>query len=112
MDMFYRVPYEYMHFEWVSSHYDVHLEGLCRVNGELMYFKTEKSHLCYPWRNLRCHVFPLRGIDKLAWRIRQRLFEVCVGRHWSYPYRKTKTCKIYPLGRHIGSLYYHILNNL
>lgn len=79
-----RVPYEHMDFVWVSQHYDVHLEGLCRMGGTLCRFET-------PWparSRIRCHVFRLTWRARWQWRCRQWLFERCVGQHWSYPQRR------------------------
>jgi len=76
-----RIPYDHMRWEWISSHWDIHLAGLCWVGKELMRFTTE----CSPFKkNLKCHVFRLSPEEHLDWRIQQRLFEWCVGYHWSY----------------------------
>jgi hypothetical protein len=78
-----------------------------------MRFHTEQSHLGYPWRNLRCHVFPLAPLERLRWRIKQRLFEFCVGHHWSYSNGKAdRRWQGYPHGKALGWLYYHLLNRL
>ena len=78
-----RIPYEAMKFEWVCSHYDVHLEGTCRVNGELMRFRTVYNGR--PGQSIKCTVFPLSSMDKFCWKFHQKAFELCVGRHCTYP---------------------------
>lgn len=81
----FRIDYRHMAFVWVSNHYDVHLSGLCRVGGELMRFTTIEHHSFA--RRLRCHVFRMGRKEKLRWWLRKRIFEICVGYHWTYPHR-------------------------
>ena len=85
----FRIDYDHMRWEWISSHWDIHLKGLCWVNGELCRFTMQPW--CYPFRHMpKCHVFRLSAGDRLRWRLRQRLFEWCVGYHWSYRGGKTR----------------------
>jgi len=77
------IPYSQVKFRWVSAHYDVHLKGTCIYGGELCRFKTD---IIYDddFSNVNVKIFRLNFIEKIQWRIRQFLFEQCVGYHWSY----------------------------
>ena len=105
-----RIPYDTMTFVWIENHWDIHLTGLCRVDGELHSFKTmdetdynemndnclcckdggtddAKDCRCDVYTNVVCEVTKLTLIQKIKWLTRKWLFEVCVGKHWSYPHR-------------------------
>jgi len=66
---------------WIANHYDLHLSGLLRFGGELCRFETH-YHRC------EVSVYRLTQAEKLKWLARKKLFELCVGYHWSYPERK------------------------
>ena len=85
-----RIKYEHINFVWVSDHYDIHLSGLCRMNGQLMRFEIPKnSKWCGgPWHIPRFHIYKLNPIEKLCLLLKKRLFEICIGKHWTYPDRK------------------------
>jgi hypothetical protein len=76
-------------FVWVSSHWDVHLEGVCRHEGQLCRFECEN-----PTRydddggpsRPRYSIYSLSTKEKLRWLYRKKKFEICVGYHWTYPY--------------------------
>lgn len=80
-----KIPYDQMDFVWITDHYDIHLSGLCRVDGELMLFKivdvSDNEMPSYV-------VYPLTRLQKVKWLWKKWLFEVCIGEHWSYPQRK------------------------
>jgi hypothetical protein len=69
-----------MQFVWIASFYDVPLNGLCMKDGELMLFRESAEEDQY-------HVIALSPCRKARWLLRKRLFELCVGEHWSYPQR-------------------------
>ena len=80
-----------LEFVWVSSHYDIHLNGICKYKGELCEFKgiqpnwnPEKDD----WYDTFYEIYKLSFKEKLNWVIRQKKFEIAVGYHWSYPQRK------------------------
>lgn len=83
-------------FKFISIHYDIHLAGLCLYNGELSRFKCN-----YPewdeendkWDDVYAKIFKLSLRDKIRWKLRQWLFEKCVGYHWSY--KNNKRCDNY-----------------
>jgi len=87
-----QLPYDKVDFIWVKSHYDVHLEGLCRVNNKIHRFKIA-SEFGYD-EDLDDYVLPIMNVyklskvDKIKWLFRKWLFEVCVGKHFTYPDRK------------------------
>ena len=77
----FRVPYEDMRFVWVSDHCDVHLAGLCRVDGKLVRFETVGLDR---GQELECMLYPLTASERRQWLVAKNLFEICVGRHWTY----------------------------
>ena len=74
-------PYDEMDWVWISDHYDIHLDGLCRHDGELSRFKTD-------FDSEICTIYTLTNWEKIKWLWRKRMFEVCIGYHWTYPHRK------------------------
>jgi hypothetical protein len=80
------IPYEEMHFVYIMNHYDVHLEGLCEVCDELLYFKTINPEE----DNIKCDVFLLSTGEKIKYRFKKFLFEQMVGYHWSRDSNKRK----------------------
>jgi hypothetical protein len=76
------VDYSSVDFVWISDHYDIHLAGLCKDNGELKRFETD-------FETTDVYLFPLTLKEKIRWKARQKLFELCVGKHWTYPNRRT-----------------------
>ncbi len=87
------IPYEKMNFVWITNHYDIHRNGLCNYNNNLCEFKTNEGE--YDWDKeeyiipTTCDIYSLTLTEKLKWRYRQKKFELMVGYHWTYPYRKT-----------------------
>jgi hypothetical protein len=101
MEKIAEVDYNDLEFVWVSSHYDVHLAGLCRYQGQLCKFTTDMQDNPN-WdreraRNdddyeedlyiLTCTVYKLSFVEKLKELYSKKKFEWCVGYHWSYPDR-------------------------
>ena len=88
------LPYGEVNFKWVSSYYDINLNGTCIYNGELCEFEAE-----YPeyndendeWEEIFVKIYRLGLLDKLRWYGRQKLFEQCVGYHWSYSQKKRRS---------------------
>lgn len=78
------VPYDQVEWVWISNHYDIHLDGLCRFEGELSRFETWESDSDNPV----CRIFRLSALQKVSWLLQKKLFEICIGRHWTYPDRK------------------------
>lgn len=76
------IPYDKMEWVWISNHYDIHLDGLCRFNGELARFETWNAD-----ENPVCKIFQLTISEKARWLFRKWAFELCIGRHWTYPDR-------------------------
>jgi hypothetical protein len=97
------IAYRDINFLWVSSHYDFHHEGICTHDGKVARFACSED---YPenWGTCEhddgsdcplcdnppivCNVFPLTALGRLKWLIRKRMFELCVGEHWTYPNRR------------------------
>jgi hypothetical protein len=63
----------------------MHLSGTCIYHDDLCYF-TAQYH--YDDEKRYYDVYELTPSERLKWYIRQRLFEICVGYHWSYKGRK------------------------
>lgn len=85
------IPYKEVKFKWVSTHYDVHLNGTCIYNGELCEFENK-----YPdyneeideFEEMQVKIYQLDLLNKLKWIKSQLVFEKCVGYHWSYDNNK------------------------
>lgn len=73
--------YNEVDFVWVSDHYDLHLTGICRDNGKLCRFETD-------YDTTEVSIFELSLLEKVMWLCQKKLFEWCVGYHWSYPEKK------------------------
>lgn len=78
------VLYHQMSWVWVSSYYDVPLDGLCRWDGALCSFEIIDVEAEPPLYR----VAVLTWLERVRWLARKWLFELCVGRHWSYPQRE------------------------
>ena len=76
----FRVPSEHLELVWHWNYYDYPLDGLCRINGTLMRFKRH-----YGARKYR--VYQLTPAQKFRVLLHKTLFELCVGKHCSYPDR-------------------------
>ena len=83
------LPYDEVDFVWVSNHYDVHLEGLCKMGNTLFWFKTNNypNHFAFD-ENLKCDIYMLSFLEEMKLRLRKFFFEQMVGYHWSFPKRK------------------------
>jgi hypothetical protein len=66
-----------LHLVFVSDYYDMPLSGICRHNGRLCEFEGDYDAGTYT-------IKPLAWWQKARWLQRKKLFEFCVGRHWSY----------------------------
>lgn len=71
------IPAEDLDLVWVSDYYDQPLTGLCRVDGRWCAFD-------WGYRQPTVAVTELRPWSRWRWWARKRLFERCVGYHWSY----------------------------
>ena len=77
-----KLAYQDVNFIFILDHYDLHLEGTCRYNKRLSYFKTEIDDNLEP---LFVRIFRLSVFGIIRQKIQQTLFEKCVGYHWTYP---------------------------
>ena len=75
------IPYNQMDFVFISSHYDIHLSGLCRVNGKLHRFETPYDYDSI----LICNIYELGFLEKTLWLYLKWKFELLVGTQWTYP---------------------------
>lgn len=75
-----KVPYDDMDFVYVENHYDIHLSGLCRYDGKIHRFLTNDDD----FDDSHCIILELSYIEKLKALWDKKLFEICVGTHWTY----------------------------
>lgn len=81
------IPYNTVYVHFVDFHYDIDISGLCSYNGKLCRFyndwdifvEDEDGDRVY----LTC-IHTLSFFQKLRLLFRKRLFEWCVGYHWTY----------------------------
>jgi len=93
------INYNEMDFVWIQNHWDIHLSGLCNYKGDLCEFKTivgqwewdDESEECKIIIPTVCEIFSLTKKEKREWLRTKRRFELFVGYHWTYPYRKTRS---------------------
>jgi len=78
------LPYDEVDFVWVSSHWDVHLSGLCKMGNTLFWFQTKIKG---DYDHIECDIFMLSYWEEIRFKLRKFLFERMVGYHWSYPKR-------------------------
>jgi len=87
------IDYDEVDFVWIADHWDLHLKGLCKYGGELCLFQTIRGEYDFDQEEYIipdiCNIFSLSLLEKIRWIFRKRLFEICIGYHWTYPYRKT-----------------------
>jgi hypothetical protein len=76
--------YDDMNFFWVSSFYDVPLNGLCKIDGKLHVFTI----YCDNDLDTAYEVYSLTSKEKINWLIRKWAFELCVGTHMTYPNKR------------------------
>lgn len=105
--------YHELDFVWISSHYDVHLSGLCKMGNTLFWFETINAHEFFEEdKPLKCKVFMLSFWEEIKLRMRKFFFEQMVGYHWTYPQRKNWARFYYRkpvwLNKLLFSLYYKI----
>ncbi len=81
--------YDDMDFVWINSHWDVHLSGLCRENGKLCRFETDHDTIYQDDdENITCQIYSLSFKEKIIWLLRKKMFELSVGKHFTYPFRE------------------------
>lgn len=71
------IPCEELKIVWVDVYYDHPLAGLCSVDGRWWAFE-------WGFQEDEVTVTELRPWSRLRWWASKRLFEVCVGYHWTY----------------------------
>jgi hypothetical protein len=100
------IDYDDVAFFWICDHRDIHLGGLCFFQGELCMFETQlptsPSNKNEP---LSCEIYSLNRLEKFRWLTRKWKFEICVGKHWTYPHRAGG---VHFVGGSLSRLYYGI----
>jgi len=78
------ISYKDINFVWISNHYDIHINGLCKMGNSLFWFQTINPEE----DELKCDIYMLSFWEEIKLRTRKFLFEQMVGYHWTYPHRK------------------------
>jgi hypothetical protein len=78
------LSYEEMDFVFVEDFYDLPLRGLCKWYGELCHFELRDYDDEIPVYYIR----RLTGYEKFIRLTHKKVFEICVGTHWTGDYKK------------------------
>lgn len=70
----------YENLVYVENYYDIPLSGLCTHKNQLVRFKVVDSEE----ENLEYEIIPLTWLQKMKALTQKKLFEICVGMHWTY----------------------------
>lgn len=73
------INYHDVNFIWISCHYDIHLKGLCLYDNKLCRFEVNYNS------PEKCEIYSLTILEKIKWSLNKKLFEWCIGYHWTYP---------------------------
>lgn len=103
-----RIPYNETQFYWVDNHWDIHLSGLCLYNNKIHRFITddaewydylskakEEDDIDETKYTIWCDIFQLTPFEKIKHLYDKKLFEICVGTHWSYSKGQTQRSRFY-----------------
>jgi hypothetical protein len=91
MELITTIPYDEVDFNFISSHYDIHLHGTCIYKSDLCVFYTHREYDDDMDDFIdTVSIYKLTFIEKLRWELKQYMFELCVGPHWSYINGKPK----------------------
>lgn len=89
-------------FKWVyvMRHFDVHLAGICKVNGETLFARLESEERSKSQLKYRVYRF---GQSEAAYFLkRQAEFERQVGTHWTYDEEGRRGPAYVPKPQHAG----------
>ncbi|MDG1950312.1 MAG: hypothetical protein P8J32_05875 [bacterium] len=106
-----KVKEEEIDFVWVTNHWDIHLDGICKHKGKLCKFHCVEMGYWKPieeegvpeddwdddWVDSIYEITFLSFQEKVKWKWSQWKFEAFVGKHWSY--RNGKRGKRFGEGR-------------
>jgi hypothetical protein len=81
------ISYDEVEFLYARNHYDLHIEGLCYYRGFVSEFKTHDWYNEDEEKPVMVNIYELTMGEKLKALWDKKLFEICVGYHWSYPER-------------------------
>lgn len=68
-------------YRFISNYYDVPLNGICYYLGIL--YEFERAPLEEYFDDC-LHLYKLTAWQEFKWKLKQKLFEICVGYHWSW----------------------------
>lgn len=91
-----RIPYKEVEFFFISSHYDLHIKGLCIYNNKISHFQTDLDTLYKDepeddepdtlWdTRTQVDIYELTNMELSDRLMEKTKFEIMVGYHWSYP---------------------------
>ncbi len=92
------IPYDEVDFIWVTTHWDLHLNGICNYNGKICEFITtigsghwkdefidDHEHYNYIVDSPdMCEIYSLSESEKRRWLKNKKEWEIGHGYHWSY----------------------------
>ena len=80
MDLITTIPYDEVDFNFISSHYDVHLNGTCIHKGDLCEFYTHREYDDDADEFIDIvSIYKLSFIEKLRWELKQYMFSTVPG---------------------------------
>ena len=71
------IHYAELDIIFVSDYYDMPLGGLCRHNGKIEKFEVD-------YDTCSATIVSLTPLQRIRALVNKKLFELCVGHHWSY----------------------------
>jgi hypothetical protein len=77
-------------YRWVTSYYDMPLQGTCYYEDKLWRFqRSNKTDNMDEYYSEILELYPLTILEQLKWKLKQKWFEICVGEHLShYTYKR------------------------
>lgn len=105
------ILYDEVKFNFVIDHWNYHLVGTCIFNGKFCMFESvepDYDHNKEGWCDIYVNIYNLSWLERQKFKIKQWLFEKCVGYHWSYKNGKKIAEK--PNITWLTDFYYKFLN--
>lgn len=71
-----KIPYSKVDYVFITNHYDLHLQGICRYQCKICEFENK-----YPEdkKKIMTSIYSLNFWEHLNWKFRKWKFEACVG---------------------------------
>ena len=80
------IGYDEVDYIWISNFLEIPAEGTCMYENKFCEFlqKTTQRKNNKKFETLKVEIYPVSFFRKLKLKFNQRLFEICVGYHFSY----------------------------